>query len=571
MPRLRAFFASREANLPSKSEADLPEKPTSAHADVQDEVTDGGHQVASKAADSESDSGDSWPPLDAGDEAREGDRADLNSDSGDSWPPLDAGDEAREGDRADLNSCEKLEADLPELATDVADVADVPLSDGGHQVASKAADSESDSGESWPPLDAGEEARESDKADVNREEARASDRADVNSDSDESWPPLDAVNLSEMLETDVAEAPTVPDVAEAPTVPDVQVSDLQGAEAQDDGADSNSDSDESWPPLDAVNQSEMLETDVAEAPIVPDVAEAPTVPDVQVSDLQGAEAQEDGADSNSESGDSLPPLEFIPKSEQENVEVLGPGDLVQLVDLRMTDLNGEQGYILRLVPGHKEERVEVKMLSTGKMLSVKRSNVRSVAAQQERSQRSQRAERTPRSRSEPRPLRRGDEVVVQGLTKAVEYNGQRALVTEIVSSAPGRVTVELLRSGRQMSLRRDKLRVMVELSESEDEDDEDLADLPPLRCIRPKMTAESKFQIGQKVWLHMKQKPEYHGQQVFVLPSDPLKGTGVMATVQLSNGKRIITKESHLKEDPPEPLSKGSKGSKVKGRKKREI
>jgi len=44
---------------------------------------------------------------------------------------------------------------------------------------------------------------------------------------------------------------------------------------------------------------------------------------------------------------------------QENVEVLGPGDLVQLVDLRMTDLNGEQGYILRLVPGHKEERVEV--------------------------------------------------------------------------------------------------------------------------------------------------------------------------------------------------------------------
>ena len=57
---------------------------------------------------------------------------------------------------------------------------------------------------------------------------------------------MDAVNLSEMLETDVAEAPTVPDVAEAPTVPDV-----------------------------------------AEAPTVPDVAEAPTVPDVQVSDLQG--------------------------------------------------------------------------------------------------------------------------------------------------------------------------------------------------------------------------------------------------------------------------------------------
>ena len=52
------------------------------------------------------------------------------------------------------------------------------------------------------------------------------------------------------------------------------------------------DSDESWPPLDAVNQSEMLETDVAEAP-VPDVAaEAPTVPDVQVSDVQGRAAMD---------------------------------------------------------------------------------------------------------------------------------------------------------------------------------------------------------------------------------------------------------------------------------------
>ena len=40
------------------------------------------------------------------------------------------------------------------------------------------------------------------------------------------------------------------------------------------------------------------------------------------------------------------------------MESLEPGDLVQLVELRMTELNGEQGYILRLVPGHKEERVE---------------------------------------------------------------------------------------------------------------------------------------------------------------------------------------------------------------------
>jgi len=331
--------------------------------------------------------------------------SDSESDSGDSWPPFDAGAETRESDRADLNSCEKLEADLP-LTTDVADVPDAPASDGGHEVASKVADSE-------------------------REEAQANDREDL----------------------------------------------------------------------------------------------------------------------NSESGDSLPPLEFIKPSEQEHLESLEPGDLVQLVELRMTELNGEQGYILRLVPGHKEERVEVKMLSTGKMLSVKRSNVRSVANALRSSQRSQRSQHNGLTRA----LRRGDEVVVQGLTKAVEYNGQRARVTDSDGSASGRVTVELLRSGRQMSLRRDKLRVMVELSDSEGADEDDFSDLPPLRCIRPKKV-ESKFQIGQKVWLHMKHKPEYHGQQVFVLPSDPLKVTvGVMATVQLSTGKRIIVKESHLTEDPPQP------------------
>eukprot|EP00435_Cladocopium_sp_Y103_P049752 s311_g15.t1 len=159
------------------------------------------------------------------------------------------------------------------------------------------------------------------------------------------------------------------------------------------------------------------------------------------------------------------------------------------------------------------------------MLSVKRSNVRSVAAlgtsQPSRPQR----RRQERSELKTRALRKGDEVVVQGLTKAVEYNGQRALVTATDPTDPtGRVTVELLRSGRQMSLRRDKLRVMVELSDSEADSEDDLADLPPLRCIRPNMK-QSKFQIGQKVWLHMKQKPEYHGQQVFVLPSDPLKVT----------------------------------------------
>ena len=54
-----------------------------------------------------------------------------------------------------------------------------------------------------------------------------------------------------------------------------------------------------------------------------------------------------------------------------------------------------------------------------------------------------------------------------------------------------RVTVELKRSGQRMSLRRDKLQLVPE---------DDFQDLPPLRCIR------QKFQVGQKLFVHMKQQ-----------------------------------------------------------------
>ena len=270
--------------------------------------------------------------------------------------------------------------------------------------------------------------------------------------------------------------------------------------------------------------------------------------------------KEEDESSASDSGDSLPPLEFIKDGTKQKVEEIGPGDLVKLVNLQMVGLNEQQGYVLRLTSGegYKEERVEVKMLSTGKLLSVKRSNVKSCAAEAE--------DRPPKrsggsavASSRRISLRKGDEVIVQGLTKAFEYNGQRALVLDTgpdnadsdgtPESVPRRVTVELMRSGQRMSLRRDKLRFVQTETDSEASD---YADMPQLRCIRKVQT--SKFQIGQKVWLHLKQNPEYHGQAVFVLPSDPVKvaaGNG-RVTVQLATGKRLVTKESNLRDKPPE-------------------
>eukprot|EP00435_Cladocopium_sp_Y103_P052008 s311_g16.t1 len=167
MPRLRAFFASREANLPSKkSETDLPEKlPTPDVQDVQDAVTDGGHQGAGEVADSKSDSGESWPPLDAGEEVPAGDRADLNSDWG--FKPRERWDWVNAVVCVMMfsESCKKLESDLPEKLPP--DVPDIPETDGGHDVACEVADSKSDSGESWHPLDAGEENHAGDRADLN--------------------------------------------------------------------------------------------------------------------------------------------------------------------------------------------------------------------------------------------------------------------------------------------------------------------------------------------------------------------------------------------------------------------
>lgn len=83
-------------------------------------------------------------------------------------------------------------------------------------------------------------------------------------------------------------------------------------------------------------------------------------------------------------------------------------------------------------------------------------------------------------------------------------------------------------------------------------DVEDFSEMPPLRSIRQPQSrkVKSRFRVGQKVFLDMKQKPEYHGQAVFVLPSDPLKVLdATMVTVQLPTGKRITTKEAHLREE----------------------
>ena len=270
------------------------------------------------------------------------------------------------------------------------------------------------------------------------------------------------------------------------------------------------------------------------------------------------EAAADAEDAASESGDSLPPLEFLNRAETQLEEDLSIGDFVHLANLKTPGLNGQQGYVVGLPSGteRSERRVEIKMVSGGKTLSVKLSNVLRCA---------------PIAKKPKKPkqsLQKGDEVIVKALTRSVEFNGQRALVID--AQDVDRVTVEL-RSGQHLSLRRDKLKPVDSCSEEEDSD----ADrrnhrdkpMPALKSLRQKKEEKEpeellfKFRVGQKVYLHLKNKPEFHGQAVFVLPSDPLRVDPGMVTVQLATGKRIITKGTHLRPEPP-----AIQGRKARGR-----
>ena len=508
----------------------------------------------------------------------------LHSESSDgSMPPLDARREVHE-DAADSSE----EEAMPPLHYPMCQ--DPPHAEGEHH-------DSSDSDDSMPPLQSQERAMESEAEDP-PDGAEQMQRA---ASSDGSMPPLQARQHG--YEDDSSDEENMPPLHSlAPENPvkeavltnqdtdqssDDSMPPLQGQDAERESEDEDAQeplvavergdsSDGSMPPLHA--QQEEDEGDITDKEAAPPLyhlhvsaargrhegpreqdPDAPpgletskpseqrwSAPDPSETAKTGSEGEEgeDGGEADgsaSESGDSLPPLEFISKPEPE-ASGFSHGDFVQLVGLKTPGLNGQQGYIVGLPEGHKEKRLEIKMVLGGKTLSVKISNV-------------QQCEPKEAPRPKHRCLQKGDEVIVRGLTKSVEFNGQRALVIE--AQEPDRVTVEL-RSGQQLSLRRDKLQIVSESdSDREAGDGCEVEAMPALKTVRqlkpkPNEDEPCKFRVGQKVYLHLKNKPEFHGQPVFVLPSDPLRVDASMATVQLPTGKRIITKATHLRPEPPQ-------------------
>ena len=540
MPPLQGHDREVESSEEESSDTDDENMPPLLSAPQQ-------RQVQLEAPDDDSSSDDSMPPLQAHDQEREGSdqgegephgalerRAPSPDDSDGSMPPLHAQVE-EEGDSSDGETMPPLCGVAQPSQTRTKTMDSHESSDDSmppsFQVHGKTRDhDESSDDDSMPPLQGHDEPRAEDQV-------PASAEASPNH-SDGSMPPLRSQQEGGEVSSDE-------DEEDLPPLYDLRVSAAATRER------------EAWPdakpePTQGPTQRPTLQSE--QSPCEPQTeAKEPKKPQEpkeakeakeanEASEAEEGAADEDG--SASESGDSLPPLEFIKRDVEETVSI---GDFVQLTGLKTPGLNGAQGYVVGLpsLP-NKDSRVEVKMVSNGKTLSVKTSNVQRSA---------------PKQAARHRPtqsLQKGDEVIVRGLTKSVEFNGQRALVLEAnEDQGPDRVMVEL-RSGQRLSLRRDKLQLV---TDSDSEKDVDRSDpMPELKCVRQKPKVEEepcKFRIGQKVYIHLKNKPEFHGQAVFVLPSDPLRVDPGMATVQLSTGKRIITKLTHLRPEPPQDGRKG--------------
>ncbi|CAE7504286.1 unnamed protein product, partial [Symbiodinium necroappetens] len=422
----------------------------------------------------------------------------------------------------------------------------------------------SSSEDSMPPLNQGHENQDRQSLE------HAPDDEPSDASSDGFMPPLHTQLEDQECEDNSTDEETIPPLhGVLRTGPDAAEAETSEAPPPVERSES---SDGSMPPLDTRDDTNTDEEE-AEAPSydlhvsaargcsgAPAAREAVAVgsPAAEKQEVEESAAKEEteeatgdaeAEDAGSESGDSLPPLEFLSRAEQVE-EDLSIGDFVHLANLKTPGLNGQQGYVVGFSSKEpseserserSERRVEIKMVSGGKTLSVKLSNVLRCAP-------------IAKKQKPKQSLQKGDEVIVKGLTRSVEFNGQRALV---IDAQDVRVTVEL-RSGQHLSLRRDKLKPVDSGSEAEDSDaDPRRGDktIPALKSLRQKKeeTEEPlcKFRVGQKVYLHLKNKPEFHGQAVFVLPSDPLRVDPGMVTVQLATGKRIITKATHLRPEPP--------------------
>lgn len=210
----------------------------------------------------------------------------------------------------------------------------------------------------------------------------------------------------------------------------------------------------------------------------------------------------------SSSDDSLPPLEFINKPSRgpeapsgaqpagpagpagpaaARASEVAPGDVAVLVNLKARELNGERVRVVRLRPlvGPRDSlRLEVKLLSTGKLLAVKRAHV----------------ERLADEAVAKKSVASGDAVVLRNLSRS-EYNGQRAVVLQGVADIrKDRVTVKLVESGRLLGVPGDKFEKCdmdedldlprLRLTAAGTADDESDDSMPPLECIH-KLNASS--------------------------------------------------------------------------------
>lgn len=308
------------------------------------------------------------------------------------------------------------------------------------------------------------------------------------------------------------------------------------------------------------------------------------------------------AKKDSDSEESLPPLVVRRPDEEE----LRPNDLVVLVNLKMDTLNGAHGKVVRIVPPQSADavgRVEMRLFSDGKLLSVKRPNVQRLMTEDAALNNAKDGDDSEDSSAGKAGHRAGaainvgDSVLLKGLAQ-VEFNGQRAVVEQTgIEGPPGdareRVVIRLESSGKRLKVPAERLdRLQSDQSsddavqpkssrrrgrnrrgrgrgaatpapEGEGSDDS----MPFLEFVGkvkdpdPNTSAHGEpqgtFHIGQRLILSTRMRKEYDKQVVVVVPSNMEKILAGQVTVQLQTGKRVVIREKHLEVIPDEGASYG--------------
>jgi hypothetical protein len=226
---------------------------------------------------------------------------------------------------------------------------------------------------------------------------------------------------------------------------------------------------------------------------------------------------------------AVPAENLVPVEEEEYV--IQPGAIMMLQGLtNKPEYNGEKVEVLREVKG-KAGKWQVKVIKTGKIMSVAADNL--VPIEEEEEEEEEEALLLENGPS----IQPGATMILQGLDKKPELNGETVEVLREVKGKPGKWQVKVHETGKIIVVSEHNLVPAEE--ESEEEEEEEVLALENGRSA-------AVIEPGEKMELHgLDKKPELNGEVVDVLRQ--VKGKQGKWQVKVrETGKIIVVSSENL-------------------------